>query len=289
LVFILLFTAVFAPTNAAFAKLPAALVYYLSQEDNVGKLASILTNHVANGETFSGALVNGMTVTTLGGTLDVSIMGDTIKIGEATVTMPDVDVSNGVIHVIDSVLVPATFTFPSLVDALGTSEFTFATLIAAVVRAELADTLSGPGPFTVFAPTDAGFDTLPAGAVKDLTTDEDKTPLQDILKYHVVPELITAEAILAGLTSATTLQDIDLTFSVMDGTVMVNGTPVLGSEIAGNGIAHAIGAVLSPPAATTGAPTPAPNMAPTGSEDDGALSMSTFVAALVSAAALLMF
>jgi transforming growth factor-beta-induced protein len=296
LVFILLFTAVFAPTDAAFDKLPEALTYYLLQEDNMEKLKSILTYHVVPGEFFSGDLFDGMMVpTAFGGNLTVSITDDTIMINNATVTIPNGDASNGVIHVIDSVLVPDGITFPTIVE-LGATDPMFATLIDAVTAAELVVTLSGPGPFTVFAPTEAGFDKLPAGSVEALTTVEDKSQLLKLLRYHIVPELITVDTIMEGmLTSATTLQGRKLTLSVMDMDgmephVMVNGFHVQGTAVAGNGIIQIINDVLTVPddtAAPTATPTASPTvmvvdeptMAPV---ESGALSTTYFVATMFS-------
>jgi transforming growth factor-beta-induced protein len=284
LVFILLFAAVFAPTDAAFGDLPKALVYYLIQGDNAETLKALLTYHVVAGEFFSNDLSEGVPVLTLlGSTLDVSIMNGTVTINDATVTTADIDVSNGVIHVIDKVLVPDSITPPTLVD-VGMADPMFETLVAAVTTAELVDALSGPGPLTLFAPTEAGFALLPAGTVEDLTTADDKTPLTEILLYHVVPELITAEAILNGRTSATTLRGANLTFSVMemDGLephVVVNGVMVQGTAVAGNGIIHIISEVLTVPGDAT-IPAASPTiMAPT---EDGALSTNSFVATLIS-------
>jgi transforming growth factor-beta-induced protein len=222
-----------------------------------------------------------------GSDLTISIEGDTIMVNDATVTNPNIVGSNGVIHGIDKILVPpdGVISLPNLVDVASGIPASFETLVAAVVAADLATALSGPGPFTLFAPNEVGFGALPEGTVKDLVGAEDKTPLSDILLYHVVQELITGQDILDGLLSAKTMQGADLTFSVMDGVPMVNGTPVLSTAVATNGIAHVIGEVLFAPTAApvSGAPTMAPM-----DEDDGALSTSTVVAALVSAAALLM-
>merc|ERR1719238_1008628 len=114
--------------------------------------------------------------------LTVTIDGTTVKINGATVTSADLDCSNGVIHVIDTVLLPAQNNIVQTAVAAGT----FTTLAAALTKAKLVDTLGGAGPFTVFAPTDAAFDK----ALKSLkiTADEllAKKDLGDILKYHVV-------------------------------------------------------------------------------------------------------
>lgn len=98
---------VFAPTNEAFAKLPAATIADLKKPANKEKLVGILTYHAVPGMAMSSDLTDGQELTTANGaTLKVSIDGDTVKIGDATVVTPDVKASNGVVHVIDTVLMP---------------------------------------------------------------------------------------------------------------------------------------------------------------------------------------
>jgi len=119
----------------------------------------------------------------------------------------------------------------------------FTTLVAAVQAAGLVDTLSGPGPFTVFAPTDEAFAKLPAGTVESLLADIPK--LTAILTYHVVPGAVHA-ADLAGTPSATTVQGTDVTFDTSDG-AKVNGATVTQADIvASNGVIHVIDTVLLP-------------------------------------------
>ena len=261
-------------------------------------LKDILAYHVVAGEFSSADLSDGMMVPTIfGGTLDVSMMDDAVMINNVTIATPDIDASNGVIHVIDKVLIPDSITIPTLID-LGKSTDLFESLVDALTAAELVDALSAPGPFTLFAPTEAGFDALPAGALEALTTAEDKTPLTKILKYHVVPELISREAISEGLTTVTTLQGNKLTLSLMGmgdiEQVKVNGVLVQGTTVAGNGIVYSINEVLSVPDDTetpTATPTATPTTSPTikvdvptmaPNEDSGALSTSSFVASMFS-------
>jgi transforming growth factor-beta-induced protein len=296
----LLFAAVFAPTDDAFEEAPA-LLNWLGEEENVLTLLNILLYHVVNGATvLSADLSDGMVFDTLleGNSTTISKMGDSIMVNDANVIVADQVASNGVVHVIDKLLIPSFVVLPTLL-GVASAESTLSTLVVAVGAAELVDALSGPGPFTLFAPTDLAFGLLPAGTVKTLTEDEDKAPLKDILLYHVVEELITAEIVLdEELTSVTTMQGADLTLSVMDDgtTLVVNGTPVLGTIVTSNGIGHLIGVVLIPPVevieatmapvTVTMAPVSAPTSAPV--DMDGALTTSTVVAALVSVAALLM-
>jgi len=120
----------------------------------------------------------------------------------------------------------------------------FTTLVAAVKAAGLVDTLSGTGPFTVFAPTDEAFAKLPQGTVESLLKDKEK--LTAILTYHVVSGKVMA-ADVVKLNTATTVQGQDVTIKVADGKVMVNNTNVVKADIeASNGVIHVIDTVLIP-------------------------------------------
>lgn len=119
----------------------------------------------------------------------------------------------------------------------------FTTLVAAVTAAGLVDTLKGPGPFTVFAPTDAAFAKLPAGTVESLLNDIPQ--LTSILTYHVVPGKVMAADLTNGM-SATTVQGKDLTFDLSKG-VKVNGANVVQADIVtDNGVIHAVDSVILP-------------------------------------------
>jgi uncharacterized surface protein with fasciclin (FAS1) repeats len=121
------------------------------------------------------------------------------------------------------------------------------TLVAAVKAAELVDTLSGKGPFTVFAPIDAAFAALPKGTLKDLLKPENQEKLKQILTYHVIPGAVTANAIKPG--KVETVQGSMVTFKVKGKTVKVNNAKVIKANIkAGNGVIHLIDTVLLPPA-----------------------------------------
>jgi len=125
---------------------------------------------------------------------------------------------------------------------------TFATLVAAVTAADLATTLKSPGPFTVFAPTDAAFAKLPAGTVDMLLLPENKAMLQAVLKYHVVAGEVKSAQVVT-LTSATTLQGSDVAITVTGSTVKVNDATVTAADVeASNGVIHVIDTVLLPPA-----------------------------------------
>ena len=122
----------------------------------------------------------------------------------------------------------------------------FKTLVAAVKAAGLVDTLKGPGPFTVFAPTDEAFAKLPAGTLENLLKPENKEKLQKILTYHVVAGEVMAKDVLK-LHSAKTVEGGSLTIKASDGGVMVNNSHVIKTDVAAsNGVVHVIDTVLLP-------------------------------------------
>jgi len=122
----------------------------------------------------------------------------------------------------------------------------FTTLVAAVKAAGLVDTLKGPGPFTVFAPTDEAFAKLPAGTLETLLQPENKAKLRSILLYHVVAGRVTAAEVVK-MDSAKTAEGQNLSIKVMGGNVMVNNAHVVKADIeASNGVIHVIDTVLLP-------------------------------------------
>ncbi len=121
------------------------------------------------------------------------------------------------------------------------------TLVTAVKAGELVDALSNAGPFTVFAPTNAAFDKLPAGTVDDLLKAENKEKLQDILQYHVYVGVISETIVQDGM-KLNQVNGGDVVLNKKDGKMTVNGANILGSVKASNGIVYVIDAVLLPPA-----------------------------------------
>jgi uncharacterized surface protein with fasciclin (FAS1) repeats len=125
----------------------------------------------------------------------------------------------------------------------------FNTLAAALTAAGLVNTLKGPGPFTVFAPTDAAFAKLPPGTVESLLRPENRAQLVSILTYHVVPGDIRAGQLLGRVTPATTVQGARVSVNGQGGRVRVNGVNVVSADVlASNGVIHVIDTVLMPPA-----------------------------------------
>jgi uncharacterized surface protein with fasciclin (FAS1) repeats len=128
--------------------------------------------------------------------------------------------------------------------AVGSSDHT--TLVAAVTAAGLVETLSGPGPFTIFAPTNAAFAALPAGTVENLVKPENKDQLTSILTYHVVAGNVMAADLTDGQ-RVKTLNGQELTVSIANGVVKINGATVTAADLAGsNGVIHVVDGVILP-------------------------------------------
>ena len=242
---------VFAPTDDAFAKLPEGTVESLLLPENKQALTDILLYHVVSGKVMAADVVNLESATTVLGK-DVAIKVDmgNVYINDAQVIITDIETSNGVIHVIDSVILPPTeeaMMDKTIVD-IAVADGRFNTLVAAVTAAELVDTLKSEGPFTVFAPTDDAFAALPAGTLDSLLLPESKQALTDILLYHVVSGKVMASDVV-GLSSAPTVLGKDITIAIKDGNVFLNDTvQVIITDIeASNGVIHVIDAVLLPP------------------------------------------
>jgi len=244
---------VFAPTDDAFAALPEGTLDSLLLPENKQQLTDILLYHVVAGKVMAADVV-GLTSapTVLGQDVAINVdMGNVYLNESVQVIITDIETSNGVIHVIDAVLLPPTDETASesntIVD-VAVADGRFTTLVAAVQAAELVETLSGEGPFTVFAPTDDAFAALPAGTLDSLLLPENKQQLTDILLYHVVSGKVMA-ADVVGLTSAPTVLGADITITVRDGNVFLNDTvQVIITDVeASNGVIHVIDAVLLPP------------------------------------------
>ena len=230
---------VFAPTDDAFAALPAGTVQALLND--IPTLTNILLYHVVSGEVMASDVVTlSSAPTVLGKDLKVMVSGGKVMINNAQVIITDIKTSNGVIHVIDTVLLPPQ---NDIVD-IAVADGRFTTLAAALGAAGLVDTLKGEGPFTVFAPTDDAFAALPAGTVEALLNDI--PTLTSILLYHVVSGKVMASDVVT-LSSAPTVLGKDLKVMVSGGKVMINNSQVIITDIqASNGIIHVIDAVLLP-------------------------------------------
>jgi transforming growth factor-beta-induced protein len=241
---------VFAPTDEAFAALPEGTLEALLA-DPQGQLTQILLYHVVPGKVMSTDLSDGMTAETVQGSpVTFSIKDGVVKVNDATVIAADIEASNGVIHVIDAVILPpseeAAEEAPGNIAEVAAAAGNFETLLAAVEAAGLVDALTSEGPFTVFAPTDEAFAALPEGTIESLLADPEGA-LTQILLYHVVSGKVMSTDLSDGMT-AETLQGSPVTFSIKDGVVKVNDATVIAADIeASNGVIHVIDAVILPP------------------------------------------
>ena len=234
---------VFAPTDAAFAALPAGTVAALLAD--IPALTKILTYHVVGAKALSSSLRNGQKIVTVQGKkVTVTINGDGVFINNAKVTVVDLVADNGVVHVIDAVLIPSAL--PATVVDIVVNSANHTTLETAVVAAGLVGTLQGDGPFTVFAPTDAAFAALPAGTVAALLADI--PTLTKILTYHVVGAKAMSSSLSNGQ-EITTVLGKDIKVTINGGGVFINNAKVTVADIvADNGVVHVIDAVLIPAA-----------------------------------------
>jgi transforming growth factor-beta-induced protein len=239
---------VFAPTDEAFAALPAGTVEGLLKDPKA--LAEILKYHVVAGKVMAADAAKLTEAETLqGAPIAISVKDGKVMINDAEVVSADVEASNGVIHVINKVILPpaegAMMDEKQDIVDTAVAAGTFKTLAAALEAAGLVETLKGAGPFTVFAPTDEAFAKLPAGTVESLL--KDPKALGEILKYHVVAgKVMAADA--AKLTEASTVQGSPIKISVKDGKVYINDAQVTAADIeTSNGVIHVIDTVILPP------------------------------------------
>jgi uncharacterized surface protein with fasciclin (FAS1) repeats len=235
---------VFAPTNAAFSLLPAATLNSLLATPT-GDLKNILLYHVLGAEVKSNTLTNGQIARPLNTTNTIKVTKTSANayfVNHASVTTPDLASENGTVHVIDKVILPSK----TVVDvALGSPVHT--TLVTAVIAAELLPALTDPsGTYTVFAPTNAAFDALPAGTVTTLL----QTPtgdLKNILLYHVLGVKVLSTQLSNNQVANTLFTGNSIKITLNNG-VFINGTsqvttPDLNSD---NGVVHVVNQVLLP-------------------------------------------
>ncbi len=303
---------VFAPTNAAFAALLDILgddfnsLADFDTEEEKALLVKVLTYHVVAGTAaFSTDLSDGQMIETFQGeNVGVSLQ-DGVFITDATetnaqVVLADVEASNGVVHVIDKVLLPqevldalAAMSLQTIVEiAVATDDLSL--LVGALGQADagLVETLSGDGPFTVFAPTNAAFAELldilgdDFNSLSDFDTDEEKALLVSVLTYHVVAGTAAFSSDLSDGQNITTFQGEDVTINIKDGTVHVedatdeNAAVVIADVEASNGVVHVIDKVLLPQAVLDALTPAVPNIVETAQSVD---DLSLLVDALIQA------
>jgi transforming growth factor-beta-induced protein len=237
---------VFAPSDEAFAKLPEGTVETLLKPENKAQLIAVLAYHVVPGKVLAADVVKLKSASTVNGQrVNIKVDGGKVFVDQAGVVATDIACSNGVIHVIDQVILPSSDNIPATADKAGT----FKTLLAAAKAAGLVDVLAGDKPLTVFAPTDAAFAKLPAGTVESLLKPENKGKLAALLTFHVVPGRVFSGDVLASKGLKTVNGGV-LVPAVVNGTATINGASIVAADIdASNGVIHVIDTVLLPPAA----------------------------------------
>ena len=235
---------VFAPTNAAFAALLAELgVTKDALLANKPLLTAVLTYHVLGSKVMRADVPLGKAITPVSGGFFKIESNNGLKITDgrnrvSTITSTDIQASNGVVHLVDKVLLPADKDIVATASALPD----FSILVEAVVAAGLVGTLQGTGPFTVFAPTDEAFAKIPKATLDGLLAD--KAALAKVLTYHVVPGKVMAKDVKAGKVKTVQGQEITVTTSMG---VMVDQSKVVATDVAAsNGAIHAIDTVLMP-------------------------------------------
>ena len=231
---------VFAPTNDAFDDLADEVGVPLSAILGIPELPEILLYHVLGANVPSTAVTNGAIVQPLS-TLNTLKLTQTtsgdIYVNQAEVTSADINSSNGVVHVIDAVLLP----IGTVVDLAIDNNFT--TLTAAVVKAELVPALSDPfSEYTVFAPTNAAFDNLATALGTNLNGILNLPNLQDILLYHVLDGIVQSTSLVAG--PVETLNGSDVIVSLTSGVKINDANVILADVEADNGIVHVLDKVL---------------------------------------------
>jgi uncharacterized surface protein with fasciclin (FAS1) repeats len=252
---------VFAPTDDAFAALPAELIDALLADPS-GTLTQILLYHVVPGSFSSGDVLASPSLATLqGNDLTVSLRNGLPYVNDSQIILTDIHAKNGIIHVIDAVMVPpvalpdASMADEMMMDKSGLptiaeiaiADGRFDTLVAALSAAGLAETFLQPGDYTVFAPTDDAFAALPAGTVEALLADPSGL-LTNILLFHVVGDSLNRDQIATDDSIPTLLEGQSLTVN-RDGSniIDINGAKLLITDIqASNGTIQVIDSVLIP-------------------------------------------
>lgn len=229
----------FAPTDEAFEALPEGVLDALLADPE--ELAAVLQYHVVAGAILSSEIADEARVDTLlGPWLTAAVAEDGVSIGDASVIAADVEASNGIIHVIDRVLIP-----PSTIAEIAASNPELSTLVIAIEAAGLVETLSSPGQLTVFAPTNAAFDALPAGTLEALLEDEEA--LRNVLLYHVIGSRQPASSVVEA-SAFEMLSGQSASVQLVDANVFVGGARVVATDIvARNGVIHIVGDVMLPP------------------------------------------
>lgn len=230
----------FAPTNDAFAALPAGTLAFLLDPLNQAILVDVLTYH-ALGSTVNSTTAAGLTtaMTLQGDDLLIDAVGTDLYLNDARVTTPDLSASNGIIHVIDAVLTPPV----SVIETLEARGLT--TLVTAIDAAGLTGAVNG-GMFTVFAPTEAAFAALPMGVLDDLLMPANQAQLVSLLQFHLIAGAQKASELVTAGERASVEGPLQFFALGVDGAT-VGTTPIERFNVpATDGIVHVVSEVLMP-------------------------------------------
>ncbi len=290
---------VLAPTDAAFDALPAGILDKLLLPANKDTLAKILSFHVISGKVLAADIVTGPVKSIEGTDLNFTSADGKVSVNGANVITPDVAAGNGVVHAIDAVMVPASVDLTTLaaegaaaaapdaaagdIVAVAAANGSFGTLIKAVEAAGLVDTLKGPGPFTVFAPTDEAFAKVDPAVLAKLLLPENKAALAKVLTYHVVAGKVMAADVKTG--EVATVEGSKAALVADAGKVTIDGATVVTADVpASNGVIHVIDAVILPAdldlATLTSGEAPAVNAAGDATPEDLTVYFDTASAAI---------
>jgi len=233
---------VFAPTDSSFAVLATALGTTVPALLNLPNLKDVLLYHVLGTSVNSSAITNGLVVSPLSPTntlkLTLTTTGN-VFVNQARVTTANVPSDNGIVHILNSVLLPKETVADVAIDN------GFTTLVAAVVKAELLPALTNPlATLTVFAPTDSAFAALAITLGTTVPGLLNLPNLQDILLYHVLGTTVVSSALVNG--SVATLNGQNLTINLTNGVKVNTSNVTLANLIVDNGVVHVIDAVLVP-------------------------------------------
>jgi len=247
---------VFAPTNEAFGKVPSSTLKMLLDPKNIHQLDQVLEYHVVSGNIHSNQLKSYQNVPTLEGQkLLIQKHSTGVVINhQAKVTTADVAATNGVVHIIDTVLIPHDLKAPkkdkptkSIVQ-LAVGNHDLSTLVTALKADNLVGALSGKGPFTVFAPTNQAFDKVPSATLKTLLDPKNVKMLDQVLEYHVVAGAAVYSKDLKSWQNVKTLEGQTLLVQKHSNGVTINHQAKVTTADVGatNGVVHIIDTVLIP-------------------------------------------
>jgi uncharacterized surface protein with fasciclin (FAS1) repeats len=236
---------VFAPTNAAFDALPAGLLESLL--NNEAQLAQVLRYHILGFSIFTPSFSNGLTLNTLAGqTVTFTVNSQGVFVNNALITTSNIQASNGIVHIINAVLLPSLPEpqLPSIAEIVIESEV-HQRLESYLSATDLLSTLDNAGSFTLFAPVDAAFEALPAEVFSLLLSDNGI--LTSLLLHHVAGEVYESSSLENGQVIMT-LNNDEITVTIDGSTIFVNGARIVVADIeASNGIVHVIDAIMDAP------------------------------------------